>query len=607
MAADTTTETGDEQLEAASWDLEQLVDGEGEQGARARLAEALGRARAFAESYTGRLEELDSGELAQAMHELAEIQELAARGGYFAALSFSTDTADPQRGALLAHAQEQETAIQTSLLFFELQWAALPDERAEQLLAGEGLDFCRHHLRSARRYREHLLSEPEEKVLAEKNLTGAGAWTRLFEELTSAIKVRLPDAPAGEGVALDVALSRLMSPDREQRRTTAEAVTEALSPGLRTRAYVFNTLLADKAIDDRLRRYPHWLSSRNLANEASDESVGALVAAVRGRYEIARSWYRLKANLLGVERLADYDRSAAVTEDVVEYPYAQAREIVVDCYDSFSPELGRLAGRFFSEHHVDGPVRPAKRGGAFCAAATPTVFPYVLLNYTARRRDVLTLAHELGHGVHFALAAGQGIFHQATPLTLAETASVFGETIVFGRLLAEDTSPASRLALLAENLEDTIATVFRQVAMNRFEELVHNARREEGELSVARMGELWSESQEEFFGDSVELTEGYRGWWSYIPHFIATPGYVYAYAYGQLLALSVYERYEQLGEEMVPSYLELLAAGGSRTPEELGRIVGVDLADPGFWDAGLDLVQRQLEQAEQAARDAGRV
>ena len=607
MAADTTTETGDEQLEAASWDLEQLVDGEGEQGARARLAEALGRARAFAESYTGRLEELDSGELAQAMHELAEIQELAARGGYFAALSFSTDTADPQRGALLAHAQEQETAIQTSLLFFELQWAALPDERAEQLLAGEGLDFCRHHLRSARRYREHLLSEPEEKVLAEKNLTGAGAWTRLFEELTSAIKVRLPDAPAGEGVALDVALSRLMSPDREQRRTTAEAVTEALSPGLRTRAYVFNTLLADKAIDDRLRRYPHWLSSRNLANEASDESVGALVAAVRGRYEIARSWYRLKANLLGVERLADYDRSAAVTEDVVEYPYAQAREIVVDCYDSFSPELGRLAGRFFSEHHVDGPVRPAKRGGAFCAAATPTVVPYVLLNYTARRRDVLTLAHELGHGVHFALAAGQGIFHQATPLTLAETASVFGETIVFGRLLAEDTSPASRLALLAENLEDTIATVFRQVAMNRFEELVHNARREEGELSVARMGELWSESQEEFFGDSVELTEGYRGWWSYIPHFIATPGYVYAYAYGQLLALSVYERYEQLGEEMVPSYLELLAAGGSRTPEELGRIVGVDLADPGFWDAGLDLVQRQLEQAEQAARDAGRV
>ncbi len=601
------TDTRDEQLEAAAWDLEQLVGAEGEEGARRRLAESLERARVFSERYSGRLEELDSEGLAAAMGELAEIQELAARGGYFAALSFSTDTADPKRGALLAFAQEQETAIQTALLFFELQWAELSDERAEELLAGEGLDFCRHHLRSVRRYRDHLLSEPEEKVLTEKSLTGSGAWTRLFEELTAAIKVLLPDSPEGEPVALDVALSRLMSPDREQRRATAGAVTAALAPGLRTRAYVFNTLVADKAIDDRLRRYPNWLAARNLANEASDESVAALIEAVRGRYEIARSWYRLKAGLLGVERLADYDRMAAVTEDEVEYPYARAREIVLDCYTSFSPELGRVAGRFFSESHIDAPVRPAKRGGAFCAAATPSVFPYVLLNYTFRRRDVLTLAHELGHGVHFALAAGQGIFHQTTPLTLAETASVFGETIVFGRLLAEDSSPASRLALLAENLEDTIATVFRQVAMSHFEELVHNARREQGELSVERLGELWHESQAELFGDSVEMTEGYRSWWSYIPHFIGSPGYVYAYAYGQLLALSVYERYEQLGEELVPSYLELLAAGGSRTPEELGRIVGVDLADPGFWDAGLDLVQRQLEQAEAAARDAGRV
>jgi oligoendopeptidase F len=231
----------------------------------------------------------------------------------------------------------------------------------------------------------------------------------------------------------------------------------------------------------------------------------------------------------------------------------------------------------------------------------------VLLNYTSRRRDVLTLAHELGHGVHFALAARQGIFHQNTPLTLAETASVFGETIVFSRLLQEDTSPASRLALLAENLEDTIATVFRQVAMNQFEDLVHTARREQGELSVDRIGELWAQSQSEMFGDSVEVTDGYRSWWSYIPHFIGSPGYVYAYAYGQLLALSVYQRYEQTGPELVPRYLELLAAGGSRSPEELGRIVGVDLSDPGFWESGLDLVERQLEEAEEAARASGRM
>jgi oligoendopeptidase F len=611
MATAAPAEPTDPELAGSAWDLEPLLDGEGQEGVEPRLAEALQRAQAFAERHAGRLEQLDAAGLREAMEELAAIHELVGRAGYYAALRFSTDTAEPANGALLQRVQEQETAIGTTLLFFELEWAALSQERADELLAGEGLEFCAHHLRNVRRYREHLLSEPEEKILSEKALTGAGAWTRLFEELTSAIEVELPSPAAHAGdastVALDVALSRLALADRDVRRSTAEAVTAALAPGLRTRAYLFNTLLADKATDDRLRRYPHWLAARNLSNEASDESVAALIDAVRGRYEIARRWYRLKARLLGVERLADYDRMATVTEDEVAFPYSQAREIVLDCYGTFSPELGALAKRFFDERRIDAPVRPAKRGGAFCASAVPSVFPYVLLNYTSRRRDVLTLAHELGHGVHFALAARQGIFHQHTPLTLAETASVFGETIVFSRLLEEDSSPASRLALLAENLEDTIATVFRQVAMNRFEELVHTERRERGELSVERFGELWAESQSEMLGDSVELTDGYRTWWSYIPHFIGSPGYVYAYAYGQLLALSVYERYEQTGPELVPRYLEMLAAGGSRSPEELGAIVGIDLADPGFWEAGLDLVERQLQEAEAAADASGRV
>lgn len=610
MAAPASSEPTDPELQATAWDLEPLVEGEGRDGVERRLTQALERAQAFAGRYAGKLHELDGAGLRAAMHELADIQELVARAGYYAALGFATDTADPANGALLQRVQEQETAIQTTLLFFELEWAALSDQRAEELLDSEGLDFCRHHLRNVRRYREHLLSEPEEKILAEKALTGSSAWTRLFEELTSTIEVQLPgaqpDAPPAK-VGLDVALSRLALGDREVRRASAEAVTAALAPGLRTRAFLFNTLLADKATDDRLRRYPHWLSARNLANEASDESVQALVEAVRDSREIPRRWYRLKARLLGLERLADYDRLAAVTEDHVTFPFAQAREIVLDCYAGFSPELGELVARFFAERRIDAPVRPAKRGGAFCASAVPSVFPYVLLNYTSHRRDVLTLAHELGHGVHFALAAKQGIFHQSTPLTVAETASVFGETIVFGRLLEQDTSPASRLALLAENLEDTIATVFRQVAMNHFEELVHTARRQEGELSVDRFGELWAESQTEMFGDSVEITDGYRSWWSYIPHFIGSPGYVYAYAYGQLLALSVYERYEQVGPELVPRYLEMLAAGGSRSPEELGRIVGVDLSDPGFWRSGLQLVERQLEQAEAAAAASGRL
>jgi len=599
----------DEELKDAAWDLDPLVAGEGREGVERRMGEALERAKAFAAAQAGKLAGLDSDGLRDAMQELAEIQELVGRAGYYAALRFSTDTADPANGALMQWVQEQETQIQTTLLFFELEWAALPDETAEAMLAGDGLDFARHHLRNVRRYRDHLLSEPEERIVTEKALTGSSAWTRLFEELTSVIEVEVPGSGDGETerVPLDVALSRIQDADREVRRTTAEAVTEALAPGLRTRAFLFNTLLADKATEDRLRGYKSWLAARNLANEASDESVAALIEAVRGRYEIPRRWYRLKAKLLGLDRLADYDRMASVSEDEVTFPYSRAREIVLDCYTSFSPELGSLAQRFFDEHRIDAPVRPAKRGGAFCAGTVPSEFPYVLLNYTSRRRDVLTLAHELGHGVHFALAARQGIFQQHTPLTLAETASVFGETIVFGKLLEEDSSPASRLALLAENLEDTIATVFRQVAMNRFEHLVHTNRREQGEISVERFGELWAESQEELFGDSVEVTEGYRSWWSYIPHFIGSPGYVYAYAYGQLLALSVYERYEQEGEEMVPRYLEMLAAGGSKKPEEIASIVGIDLADPGFWESGLDLVERQLGEAEAAAEASGRL
>jgi len=441
--------------------------------------------------------------------------------------------------------------------------------------------------------------------MTEKAVTGRNAWSRLFAEVTSAIEVAVDDG--ARPVPLDAALSQLVSPDRDLRRRVAEGVTAALEPGLRTRGFVLNTLLYDKAVDDRLRRYPHWLASRNLANEASDESVEALVEAVRGRYDLPRRWYALKARLLGLDRLADYDRAAAVTAEDPEVPWPEARDLVLDSYRGFDPGLGELARRFFAERWIDAPVRPNKRGGAFCAYTVPSAHPYVMLNFTAKRRDVLVLAHELGHGLHAALAAPRGVFHQHTPLTVSETASVFGETIVFGRLLERAMSAESRLALLAESLEGSIATVFRQVAMNRFEDLAHTARRDEGELSTDRIGELWAESQEELFGDAVEVTDGYRAWWSYVPHFIATPGYVYAYAYGQLLALSVYRRYREEGEGFVPRYVDMLAAGGSMPPVELGKIVDVDLVDPGFWDAALDLVAEQLEAAEAAALEAGRV
>ena len=586
--------------EDVSWDLSPLVYGEEDAGADRLLDEAATRAQAFAEAHAGRVAALDPPAFAAAVLELQELSELTARAGNYAMLRFSIDTADPALGALLQRVQEKGTAIETQLLFFELEWAALDDDRADELMDADGLETARHFLRSSRRYRPHLLTEPEEKILAEKSVSGASAWGRLFSEQVSALTVSLPGED--EPVTLDSALARLMSPDREVRRVAAESVTAALEPGLRTRAYIFNTLLHDKAVDDRLRHFPNWLAARNLSNEASDESVQALLSAVRNRYELPRRWYRLKAQLLGLERLADYDRMAAVTQEEDEpVAWEDAKALVLDAYAAFTPELGDPARAFFDEHRIDAPPRPAKRGGAFAAYTVPSEHPYLMLNYTAKRRDVLVLAHEMGHGLHAELARPRGILEQHTPLTLAETASVFGETLVFRRLLDQAATPQSRLSLLAESIEGSIATVFRQTAMNGFEELVHTTRRDEGELAVDRFNELWVQSQEQMLGDSVQLTDGYRMWWSYVPHFISTPGYVYAYAYGQLLALSIYKRYADEGESFVPSYLELLRAGGSRSPEELGAMVGIDLADPGFWDSGLDLVEAQLEEAEEAA------
>jgi len=584
-----------------AWDLEPLVDGQGDAGVDRLLDEAQERADAFARRHAGKIHELDGPGLVAAMAELEQLNDLAARAGNYAMLRFSVDTADPKIGALLQRVQEKGTQIETRLLFVELEWAALDDARADELLRADGLDTSRHFLRAARRYRPHLLSEPEEKIVAEKSVSGSSAWSRLFSEQVSALTVDLPGE--AEPVALDSALSRLMAPQRDVREQAAGAITEALQPGLRTRGFIFNTLLGDKATEDRLRHFPHWLAARNLANEASDESVQALVDAVRGRYALPQRWYRLKARLLGLERLKDYDRMAAVTEEDPDVGWEEARDTVLDAYREFSGDLGDAAQRFFDEPFIDAPVRPAKRGGAFCAYVTPSAHPYLLLNWTNKRRDVLTLAHEMGHGVHAALARPRGILEQHTPLTLAETASVFGETLVFRRLLDEAPTPASRLSLLAESIEGSIGTVFRQVAMNRFEHLVHTSRREEGELAVQRINELWVASQEELLGDSVEITDGYRSWWSYVPHFIGTPGYVYAYAYGQLLALSIYQRYEDEGETFVPAYVELLSAGGSRAPEELAAIAGIELTDPGFWEAGLDLVERQLTEAETAARE----
>ena len=586
-----------------AWDIDSILDGRSID----ELFDAAESSATELADLRGRVGTLDAGQLADAMHSMATVVDLLARAGYHPMLSFSTDTSDPARGAAMAHSQQRATQINTMLIFFELEWAAADDEHVAGIIGDNRLDFCRHHLEQVRLERPHLLSEAEETVLADKAQVGGAAWVRLFDELTSAIEVDVPDEHGGPGVSLMEALSLLSHPDRSIRQQAAEGVTAGLAPGLRTRAYVFNTLLLDKSISDRQRGYNTWISSRNLANEASDESVNALIEAVVSNYSLPQRWYRLKAQVLGIDKLADYDRMASVADTEQEFGWDEGVSIVRDAYNSFSPELADVVGRFLDEPWIDAPVRPGKRGGAFAAPVTPSHHPYVFLNWTGTSRDVATLAHELGHGAHFQLAREQGIFHQSTPLTVAETASVFGETVTSSRLLATLDDPTERFALLASTLEDSIATVFRQVAMNRFEDSCHTARRNDGELSVEQFGELWAQSQHDMLGDSVEVTEGYRSWWSYVPHFMGTPGYVYAYAYGQLLALSVYARYVEEGDAFVPAYLDLLRAGGSRSPEELGKIVGCDLADPNFWANGIKIVEGQLNAAEEAARAAGRI
>lgn len=589
--------------ETVEWDLSDLFGAPDDPRLDAALDDAERLAAGFAWRTRGKVAGFTPEELVAVVREAAVIEDLLGRADGFASLRLAQDALDPARGALAARVDERATAIGQDLLPFGLEWAALDDAAADDLLARAtevGLTVAeRHHLAAERRYRPHLRTEPEERVLADKRLSGRNSWLRLHDELLGTLEVRLPgrDAPVG----LEAALAELGEPDRARRAAAAGAITEALAGERRTLTAIVNAVLLDTAIDDRLRGHDSWLSSRNLDNEASDASVDALVAAVVGRYDIPQRYYALKRRLLGGE-LADYDRNAALPDaDAARIPFADARATVLDAYGSFSPELADLADGFFTGGYVDAALRPGKRGGAFAAPVSAGVHPYVLLNYTATRRDVMTMAHELGHGVHMVLAQKQGHYGHTTPLTVAETASVFGETVTFGRLLAQTTEPKARLGLLCGRIEDGIATVFRQIAMNRFEDAMHTERRASGELSADRLDTLWLETQRAMLGDAVDLSDGYASWWSYIPHLVHAPGYVYAYAYGNLLALAVYARYEAEGPGFVPRYLEMLAAGGSVTPVELGHIVGVDLDDPGFWAGGLDTIARLVDEAEALA------
>ncbi|MFA9459730.1 M3 family oligoendopeptidase [Thiohalorhabdus methylotrophus] len=588
-------------VHAVRWDLSDLYTGPDDPAIQQDLDAAEAEAEAFRATYHGRVAELAAEELAEAVARLEALEQRLARPAVYIQLLHTVRTDDPEVGALLTRVEERATAIGNQVLFFQLEWQGVDDERAASLLTDASLAGYRHFLETTRQYRPYRLSEPEERILAEKQLTSRSAWNRLFDETFARLRFEVD----GERLSEEEVLSRLKREDRETRRAAAAGFTAGLQAQLPLLTHVFNTVLSDKSIEDRLRGYPHWLTERNLDNEASDAMVEALVGRVTDRYDLVARYYRLKARLLGLDTLHDYDRYAPLPGTQRTVSWDEARETVLGAFGGFSPRMREIAEEFFARGWIDAPVVDGKQGGAFSHPATPDVHPYVLVNFTGTPSDVMTLAHELGHGVHQYLAREQGFFNADTPLTTAETASVFGEMLAFEHLMGQEGDERARLGLLCNKLEEMFATVFRQVAMNRFEHAAHTARREEGELSAERLGALWMETQRPMFGDSVVLTEDYRAWWSYIPHFLHVPGYVYAYAFGELLTLALYESYREQGADFVPRYMELLAAGGSDSPEALVGRLGLDLSDPGFWDRGLTVLDSMVARAERLADSVG--
>jgi oligoendopeptidase F len=587
-------ETG---AETVRWDLSDLYASPTDPAIEATLSHALERAKAFEAKYKGRVGSLAPPDFAAMMRELEEDEDAAAKPEVYAYLLHSQDTQDPAAGRLLARVREASAERGSHGVFFTLELAQTRDEQAARLYAHPESALYRHTVEEARKFRPHQLTEPEERVLTDYSPVGNSAWTRLFEELCAGIRVDVD----GRQVALEEALTQLREADREVRRRASAAITVALGGDIRTRGYIFNVILQEKAIDDRLRKFPSWISSRNLANETSDEAVQALVEAVTGRYDICVRYYRVKKQLLGVGDLHEWDRYAPIQEVSRDVSWEEAKELVLGSYHRFSKKAGALVEDFFNQGWIDAPVLPGKSGGAYCMPVTPRHHPYVMLNFTGKLRDVTVLAHELGHGLHDRLASKQHIFDFNPPLTLAETASVFGEALTFDRIMAEEKDPKVRLALLCNQCEDAFSTVFRQVAFNRYEDACHTARRSEGELAVEQLGELYQSKLQPMFGDALILTDEHKVWWSYVEHFLHTPGYVYAYAFGNLLALSVYHRFLERGPDFVDDYLDFLAAGGSTRPDELVRRLGMDITNPDFWDAGLRILEGMVTEVERLA------
>jgi len=582
------------------WDLGDLYDGIDSPALKADLDRAARDADAFAADYAGRVGDIATGpdagaRLADAIRRYEALQEVMGRIMSYAGLLYAGDSSVPVRAKFYGDMQDTITTISTRLLFFELELNRIDDGVLDAALATPDLARYAPWLHDLRRERPHQLDETLERLFHEKSVTGRAAWNRLFDETISSLRFTV----GGEELTIEPTLSLLLDPDRDKRRAAADALAETFSRNLRLFTLVTNTLARDKAISDTWRKFEDVADSRHLANRVERPVVEALVDAVRNAYpDLSHRYYRMKARWLGLDRLEHYDRNAPLPEeDRRTIPWSDAQRTVLDAYRSFAPEMAEIAGWFFDRRWIDAPVRPGKAPGAFSHPTVPSVHPYVLMNYQGRTRDVMTLAHELGHGVHQVLAAPLGLLLSRTPLTLAETASVFGEMLTFRSLLASTTDPGARKALLASKVEDMLNTVVRQIAFYTFERKVHLGRRE-GELTADDICRKWLEVQGESLGPAIHLGDGYETFWCYIPHFIHSPFYVYAYAFGDCLVNSLYALYEQSHEGFVEKYFDMLKAGGSRHHSELLAPFGLDAARPEFWQLGLSMISRLIDELE---------
>jgi oligoendopeptidase F len=579
-----------------AWDLNDLYPGMDAPELKADIDRADAAAKAFQERYAGTLPGLSGDALAEAIAAYEAIDETLSRVMSFASLTYSGDMADPIIGKFYQSMQERVNGVSTQLIFFTLEINRLDeDDVTAKLAASPALARYAPWLRDVRLYRDHQLSDEVERLLHEKYVVGRAAWNRLFDETMAGLRFPID----GKELTSAEALNRLSDRDPAKRREAGEVVGRVLGANARLFALITNTLAKDKEIEDNWRHYPSPTSARNLSNRVEDEVVDALVAAVKTAYpDLSHRYYAMKAKWFGQDHLDYWDRNAPLPNDADRtIRWDEARDIVLGAYGRFSPDLATLGKRFFDNPWIDAPVRPGKAPGAFAHSTVPSVHPYLLVNFQGKTRDVMTLAHELGHGVHQILAGRQGHFLSDTPLTLAETASVFGEMLTFRALLAAETDPARRRLLLAGKVEDMLNTVVRQIAFFDFERRVHTERRE-GELTAERIGEIWMAVQSESLGPALRFDEGYRHYWSYIPHFVHSPFYVYAYAFGDCLVNSLYAVYQDAEQGFAEKYLAMLTAGGTLRHQDLLAPFGLDASDPAFWQKGLTVIRGFIDELE---------